>query len=434
MVKVGIIGGSGLDDPGILTEKMEKQVTTPYGKPSSPLTCGRISGIEVVILARHGKEHSIMPSNVNYQANISALKQEGCTHILATTACGSLRKEMKPGDLVFLDQFIDRTSKRKLTFHEKEKVVHTPMAEPFCPHLRNLLFQTANLFGFPSHKSGTMVTIEGPRFSTRAESRMLQSWGADVINMSTVPEVILAREAGMHYASIAMVTDYDCWLEEKEPVTWEMIMKTMNENSSKVKTLMINTIPKIRDYPCEYAVRNSFESQIDLKSLVRTIPNWPKQGIMFRDITTLVKHPEGFKNTIDQLYQKYKDRNITKIVAIESRGFIFGSALAYLLGVGFVPIRKKGKLPGETEALEYTIEYGVDKIEIHKDAIEKGDNVLLVDDLIATGGTIKAAIELVERLGGNVVGCSFVIDLPDLGGKEKLKGYDVSALISFEGK
>jgi 5'-methylthioadenosine phosphorylase len=389
--------------------------------------------VEVVILARHGKNHSISPSNVNYRANIYALKQEGCTHIIATTACGSLRREMEPGDLVFLDQFIDRTSKRNLTFHD-DKVVHTPMSEPFCKEMRNLLSETADWLGFTNHKRGTMVTIEGPRFSTKAESRMFQSWGADVINMSLVPEVILAREMGIHYASIAMVTDYDCWLEDREPVTWDMILNTMNENSSKVKSLILNAIPRIRDYGCEYAKKDSFSTQTDIKSLVRTIPHWPKPGIMFRDITTLIKNPEGFKSTIDQLYQKCKDKNISKIVAIESRGFIFGSVLAYLLGVGFVPVRKKGKLPGETERIEYGIEYGTDTMEMHKDAIENGDNVLIIDDLIATGGTIKAAISLVEKMGGHVSGCAFVIDLPDLKGKEKLGGYDVTTLISFEGE
>ena len=198
MVKVGIIGGSGLEDPKFLKDQREVEYETPYGKPSSPLMVGKISGVEVVILSRHGKGHTIMPTNVPYQANIYALKEAGCTHILATTACGSLREEIKPGELVFIDQFIDRTTKRRSTFYEKDLVCHIPMAEPFCPNLRRLLYEQARKLGFRCHERGTVVTIEGPRFSSRAESLMFRQWGGDVINMTTVPEVVLAREAGLH--------------------------------------------------------------------------------------------------------------------------------------------------------------------------------------------------------------------------------------------
>ncbi|MEC4686550.1 MAG: S-methyl-5'-thioadenosine phosphorylase [Nitrospirota bacterium] len=243
-VKVGIIGGSGLDDPKIIKGAKEKNVKTPHGKPSSPLTIGRIDGVDVVILARHGKKHSIYPTAVNYRANLSALKKEGCTHILATTAVGSLRARIKPADFVFIDQFIDFTKHRTLTFHEK-KVVHTPMAEPFCGELRSLLIKTAKELKLRHHKKGTVITIEGPRFSTKAESHMFRGFGADVINMSTVPEVILAREVGICYQSIAMSTDYDCWKEGEEPVTWDMIVSIMYRNAENVKKLILNTIPKI---------------------------------------------------------------------------------------------------------------------------------------------------------------------------------------------
>ncbi len=243
-VKVGIIGGSGLDDPKIIKGAREKNVKTPYGKPSSPLTIGRIDGVDVVILARHGKKHSIYPTAVNYRANLSALKKEGCTHILATTAVGSLRAGIKPADFVFIDQFIDFTKHRILTFHEK-KVVHTPMAEPFCGELRSLLIKTAKELKLRHHKKGTVITIEGPRFSTKAESHMFRGFGADVINMSTVPEVILARELGICYQSIAMSTDYDCWKEGEEPVTWDIIVSIMHRNAENVKKLILNTIPGI---------------------------------------------------------------------------------------------------------------------------------------------------------------------------------------------
>jgi 5'-methylthioadenosine phosphorylase len=248
-VKVGIIGGSGMDDPQMLREKEEKDVATPYGRPSSPLTVGKIDGIDAVILARHGKDHSIYPTGVNYRANIYALKEEGCTQILATTAVGSLREEIRPGDLVFPDQFIDHTKQRALTFHE-ENVIHTPMAEPFCGNLRDLLIKSAGELGMRHHATGTVITIEGPRFSTKAESRMFRGFGADVINMSTVPEVILARELGVCYQTIAMSTDYDCWKESEEPVTWEMIVSIMEKNAEKVKKLLLKTISKIDTAVC----------------------------------------------------------------------------------------------------------------------------------------------------------------------------------------
>ncbi len=248
-VKVGIIGGSGLDDPKLMKDIKEKKVKTPYGSPSSSLTIGKIEGVDTVVLARHGKKHSIYPTGVNFRANIFALKKEGCTHILATTAVGSLREKIRPGDLVFIDQFIDFTKHRPLTFHD-EKVIHTPMSEPFCNDLRNLLVKSAKELKLRHHAKGAVITIEGPRFSTKAESHMFRSWGADVINMSTVPEVILARETGICYQSIAMSTDYDCWKEGEEPVTWEMILSIMKQNSDNVKKLLVKTISKIAAAEC----------------------------------------------------------------------------------------------------------------------------------------------------------------------------------------
>jgi 5'-methylthioadenosine phosphorylase len=248
MVKIGIIGGSGLEDPSTLRKGKELKIQTAYGEPSSVLISGNIRGIEVVILSRHGKGHTLMPTNVPYQANICALKDVGCTHILAATACGSLREEIRPGDFVLIDQFIDRTTKRRSTFYEKDQVCHIPMAEPFCPNLRRLLFEQAKNLGFKCHEKGTAVTIEGPRYSTRAESLMFRQWGGDVINMTTVPEVVLAREAGLHYAAIAMPTDYDCWKPSVEAVDVPMVMKTFRENVEKVQKLLIGTIPKVKDY------------------------------------------------------------------------------------------------------------------------------------------------------------------------------------------
>jgi len=248
-IKVGIIGGSGMDDPRLMKDIKEKRAKTPYGNPSSPLTIGKINGVDSVVLARHGKRHSIYPTGVNFRANIYALKKEGCTHILATTAVGSLREKIKPGDLVFVDQFIDFTKHRPLTFHD-EKVIHTPMSQPFCKELRSLLIASAKELRLRHHKEGTIITIEGPRFSTKAESHMFRAWGADVINMSTVPEVILARELGICYQTIAMSTDYDCWKEGEEPVTWDMIVSIMKKNTDNVRRLILNTIGKIKNTEC----------------------------------------------------------------------------------------------------------------------------------------------------------------------------------------
>ncbi|HEY0885715.1 MAG TPA: adenine phosphoribosyltransferase [Ramlibacter sp.] len=172
-----------------------------------------------------------------------------------------------------------------------------------------------------------------------------------------------------------------------------------------------------------------------IKSRIRTIPHYPRQGVMFRDITTLLKDPVGFRVTINEFVHRYTGVRIDRIAAIESRGFIIGAALAYQLGLGFVPIRKKGKLPGPTKGHDYELEYGTDRIEIHLDAIDKGDRVLLVDDLIATGGTAEAAVALIESMGGTIVECCFVIDLPELGGRQRLeaRGQKVFALCQFEG-
>ncbi len=249
-IKVAIIGGSGLDDPGLMHDIKEHVVETPYGKPTSPLTTGKIDGVDTVVIARHGQDHSIYPTGVNCQANLYALKEAGCTHILATTAVGSLREKIRPGDFVFIDQFIDQTKHRPLTFHN-EKVIHTPMAEPFCRQLSDRLAESAKELKLRYHKGGTVVTIEGPRFSTKAESHMFRLLGGDVINMSTVPEVILARELGLCYQSIAMSTDYDCWKAEERPVTWDVIVQIMKENAENVKRLIVTTIPKIEYIECD---------------------------------------------------------------------------------------------------------------------------------------------------------------------------------------
>jgi 5'-methylthioadenosine phosphorylase len=248
MSKIGIIGGSGLDNPDILQDISDVEIETPYGKPSSSLKTGKIAGVDVVLLARHGREHTIPPTQVNFRANISALKQAGCTHIIATTAVGSLREEIGRGDLVILDQFIDFTRHRLCSFcesFEPHKPEHSPTADPFDNNLRALLINGCQELNLKHHPTGTVVTIEGPRFSTRAESKMFRVWGADVINMSIAPEAALANEAKIPYATIAMSTDYDCWKENEEPVTWQAILDIFHKNAKNVTDLLLNTIPKI---------------------------------------------------------------------------------------------------------------------------------------------------------------------------------------------
>jgi 5'-methylthioadenosine phosphorylase len=249
MVRPGIIGGSGLDNPDILKDPEENVFKTPYGETSSPILRGFLNGTEVMLLSRHGRNHTIPPSRVNNRANIYALKEAGCTHLITTTACGSLREEIGRGDLVIPDQFIDFTRHRNVTFFEEfepGKMNHTPMADPFDKGLRELIISSAEKIGLSVHKSGTMITVEGPRFSTRAESKMFRIWGADVINMSVAPEVTLANELGIPYASIAMSTDYDSWKDDEVPVSWEEVIKVFNNNVNKVLMLLQEVIPEVK--------------------------------------------------------------------------------------------------------------------------------------------------------------------------------------------
>lgn len=248
-LRVGIIGGSGLDDPALLAGARDETVETPWGAPSSPLRHGKIEGVPCVLLARHGRRHTIPPTQVNARANLHALRAAGCSHVLATTAVGSLREEIGRGDLVVLDQFLDFTRRRPLSFHEHfepGRAVHTPMAEPFDAGLRARLVAAARALGLRHHEVGTVVTIEGPRFSTRAESRMFRAWGADVINMSTAPECALANEAGLPYAAVAMATDYDSWKEDEAPVTWDEITRIFAANVEHVVRLLVRTIASLR--------------------------------------------------------------------------------------------------------------------------------------------------------------------------------------------
>ncbi len=260
-MKIGIIGGTGVYDPGILEGAKQVSVDTKFGKPSDKVTVGRLGGVDVCIIPRHGIGHRFNPSSVNYRANIWALKELGCEVVIGVSAVGSLKEEYRPGDLVFTDQFFDRTYKRETTFYDKGRVCHVGVAEPFCPEVRKVLAAKAKELGIPFHESGTCVVIEGPRFSTKAESRIYRSWDADIIGMTLCPEAALAREAEMCYASIALVTDYDVWKDHF--VSSDEVVRVMKGNLEKVRKLLPKVIPAVdekRSCACGSALKGSFLS------------------------------------------------------------------------------------------------------------------------------------------------------------------------------
>jgi len=250
IVKIGIIGGTGLDDPDILENRKEISVTTPFGSPSDVLIEGKIGEVSCVLLARHGRKHTIRPSSVNYRANIWALKEVGCTHVLATTACGSLQEEIKPGNLVLMQSFIDRTTSRSQTFYDGAPdsppgVCHIPMEPAYCPSTSQVVSESAKALGLKLHPAVTCVAIEGPRFSSLAESKMYRSLGGDVINMTSVPEVVLAKEAGLCYAAVGLVTDYDCWRDTGSKVCVDEVMRTFRSNAQSMVALLKHVLPVI---------------------------------------------------------------------------------------------------------------------------------------------------------------------------------------------
>ena len=256
--EIGIIGGTGIYDPEIFEEIKEIKVSTPFGETSDLVSIGDYKGIKVAFIPRHGRSHSIPPHKINYRANIWAFKQLGVSRIIASSAVGSLREEYKRGDFVIPDQFIDRTKKRLDTFYEGGQLCHISSADPFCPQLREFFIDFTRHVGLRVQPRGTYVCIEGPRFSTRAESKLFRLWNAHIIGMTVYPECILAREAELCYVSVAMVTDYDVWAEN--PVSTKEIIKTMGESVEKFKKMIINVIPKIpkeRECSCAYSLEDA---------------------------------------------------------------------------------------------------------------------------------------------------------------------------------
>ena len=258
--KIAFIGGSGLYDMEGLTDRHELQVDTPFGPPSDAIIVGALAGSRVAFLPRHGRGHSISPTDIPVRANIYALKSLGVERIISISAVGSLKEEVRPLDLVVPDQLIDRTKARTATFFGDGLVVHVGFSDPFCPVVTDSVASSARLEGVPTHATGTYVVIEGPQFSTRAESELYRSWGATVIGMTALPEAKLAREAEICYATMALVTDYDCWHETEDSVSVELVVSNLRRNvaaSQDVIQRLIKEMPADRDCPCASALQNS---------------------------------------------------------------------------------------------------------------------------------------------------------------------------------
>jgi 5'-methylthioadenosine phosphorylase len=246
-VKVGIIGGSGLYDMAELTDREEVSISTPFGPPSDDFIVGILKGKRVAFLARHGRGHKLMPSELNFRANIYAMKLLGVERILSASAVGSLKKELAPLDIVLPDQFLDRTRSRISTFFGNGLVAHVSFADPVCPDLLEQVYQAAQRCGIGAKKGGTYVCMEGPAFSTKAESQLYRSWGMDLIGMTNLQEAKLAREAEICYVTLALVTDYDCWHESHDSVTVEMIIGNLQQNSRNAQSVILQTVASLSE-------------------------------------------------------------------------------------------------------------------------------------------------------------------------------------------
>ncbi len=264
-IRIGIIGGSGLYDMDALSSVTTVSVATPFGHPSDDFVIGTLQGVRVAFLPRHGRGHRHTPSEVNFRANIYGFKQLGVSHIISVTAVGSLKEDIQPLDMVIPDQFYDRTRNRKSTFFGDGLAVHIAFAQPICPELATLLYETAVETGVKTHNGGTLICIEGPAFSTRAESNTYRRWGMDIIGMTSLQEAKLSREAEICYAALALVTDYDCWHADASGVTVETVLLNLNKNISHAKRILQKIVPKIpktRDCLCATALENAIMTDV----------------------------------------------------------------------------------------------------------------------------------------------------------------------------
>ncbi len=265
--KIGINGGTGLYDIEGMGNMEEVAINTPFGKPSDAITIGSLEGIGIAFLPRHGKGHHISPTEIPVRANIYALKSLGVEHIIAICSAGSFKEEIKPGDLLIPDQLVDRTRNRINTFFDEGIVAHIPFAEPFCPILSQVVYQATQEVGATVHQGGTYVAMEGPAFSTKAESQLYRSWGADIIGMTALPEAKLAREAEICYAIIAGVTDYDSWQERSQPITVDVILNIQRRNIDTIKEivrLIVTRIPEKRDCDCTTVLKTAIVTAPEL--------------------------------------------------------------------------------------------------------------------------------------------------------------------------
>jgi 5'-methylthioadenosine phosphorylase len=266
-IRIGIIGGSGLYDMAELTDRREVAVETPFGPPSAPFVIGRLGGREVAFLARHGVGHRLTPTELPFRANIYALKTLGVEHILSASAVGSLREDYRPLDLVIPDQFFDRTRGRVSTFFGDGLVAHVAFAHPFCHDLSELTYQAAVAAGATVHKGGTYVCMEGPQFSTVAESQLYRQWGMDVIGMTNLQEAKLAREAEICYTTVALVTDYDCWHPDHDSVTVDMIIANLTQNARTAQRVIADAVARLstgeRTCPCASALATAIITRPD---------------------------------------------------------------------------------------------------------------------------------------------------------------------------
>jgi 5'-methylthioadenosine phosphorylase len=261
MTTLAVIGGSGLYSLSGLASADEITVETPYGLPSDKIVRGMLGPVTMLFLPRHGRGHKIPPSAINYRANICALKKLGATHVVSVSAVGSMKESIRPGELVIVDQFIDLTKRRVSTFFDEGVAAHVGMADPVCPRLGAAIALAGEKVGAKVHRGGTYVCIEGPQFSTRAESHLYRSWGVSVIGMTNMPEAKLAREAELPYATIAVATDYDCWHETKEDVSVDAIIAVLNRSLDTTKKLLAELAPALPD-PAESAAHRALETAV----------------------------------------------------------------------------------------------------------------------------------------------------------------------------
>ena len=261
---IGLIGGSGVYDIEGLEGREWRQVRTPWGYPSDELLFGRLHGVRCVFLPRHGRGHPAPPSALNYRANIDALKRSGCTDVISLSAVGSLREDLPPGHFVIVDQFIDRTFAREKSFFGTGCVAHVSVAHPVCPRLGDALEASATELGLPVTRGGTYLAMEGPQFSTKAESELYRQWGCSVIGMTNMPEAKLAREAELCYATVAMVTDFDCWHPDHDHVTVDQVVKVLFANADKARALVRAVVPKLagKRGPCPAGCDRALENAI----------------------------------------------------------------------------------------------------------------------------------------------------------------------------